>query len=186
MKTSTFRLAGVLAAALALSACSGLSGGSSDTDSLFGSSSYDELDGGLASGGVLNDGLDTFGIDPVELDRFQSEIGDRIRFATDSSSLDFVAMEVLRGQAAWLREHPMANAVIEGHADERGTRDYNLALGARRAAAVRNFLVAEGVSPDQLNSATYGKERPEAPCSDESCWSTNRRAVTVFATGPMG
>lgn len=122
-------------------------------------------------------------LDPSSIEYFRAEVGDRVFFAFDSSALDFEAQTVLRRQAEWLRANPGRQAVIEGHADERGTRDYNLALGARRAAAVRNFLVGEGVEADRLRSVTFGKERPEALCSNESCWSVNRRGVTVMTTG---
>lgn len=121
--------------------------------------------------------------DPSSIEYFQTEIGDRVLFATDSSSLSPEAQETLRAQARWLMANPARSAIVEGHADERGTREYNLALGARRAAAARNFLVAEGVEPGRLRSVTFGKERPEALCSSEACWSQNRRAVTVMA-GP--
>ncbi len=88
--------------------------------------------------------------------------------------------QTLRGQAGWLNQYPNYTILIEGHADERGTREYNLALGARRAANVRDFLVAQGVQTSRLRTITYGKERPVAVCNDISCWSQNRRAVTVL------
>lgn len=123
-------------------------------------------------------------LDPSSVAYFNAEVGDRVFFGTDRSTLDVEAQSTLRRQAAWLLDNPTRTAVIEGHADERGTREYNLALGARRASAVRNFLVAEGVPAGRLSSVTYGKERPEALCSAESCWSLNRRGVTVMTDGP--
>ena len=123
-----------------------------------------------------------FPVDSVEY--FRSEIGDVIYFATDSSVLDAEAQATLRRQAGWLMDHPARSAVIEGHADERGTREYNLALGARRASAVRNFLVAEGVPAGRLRAVTFGKERPVALCSEESCWRLNRRGVTAMVEAP--
>ncbi|HKK34958.1 MAG TPA: peptidoglycan-associated lipoprotein Pal [Paracoccaceae bacterium] len=122
--------------------------------------------------------------DPASVEYFRAEIGDTVYFATDSSLLTPDAQSTLTRQARWLTDNPVRTATIEGHADERGTREYNLALGARRASAVRNFLVAEGVQAGRLRSVTYGKERPVALCSDESCWRQNRRAVTVMADGP--
>jgi peptidoglycan-associated lipoprotein len=116
---------------------------------------------------------------------FNTVVGDRVLFALDSSALDGFAQDTLRRQAEWLRTNPGVSAMIEGHADERGTRDYNLALGARRANAAFQFLVGQGVEPTRLRTVTYGKERPEALCSDESCWSQNRRAVTVLAGAPI-
>ncbi|MFO7853983.1 MAG: peptidoglycan-associated lipoprotein Pal [Paracoccaceae bacterium] len=122
--------------------------------------------------------------DPASVEYFRAEIGDTVYFATDSSLLTPDAQSTLSRQARWLTDNAGRTATVEGHADERGTREYNLALGARRASAVRNFLVAEGVEAERLRSVTYGKERPVALCSDESCWRQNRRAVTVMADGP--
>ena len=107
-------------------------------------------------------------------------VGDRVFFATDQSSLDGSARATLRNQAQWLAQNSELRIVIEGHADERGTRDYNLALGARRANAVRDFLISEGVNSSRLQTISYGKERPVSLCSEESCWSKNRRAVATI------
>ncbi len=107
-------------------------------------------------------------------------VGDRVFFATDQSSLDGSARATLRNQAQWLAQNGELRIVIEGHADERGTRDYNLALGARRANAVRDFLISEGVNSSRLQTISYGKERPVSLCSEESCWSKNRRAVATI------
>jgi peptidoglycan-associated lipoprotein len=106
-------------------------------------------------------------------------------FGTDRHDLDAEAQATLRKQAEWLAANPNTSAVIEGHADERGTREYNLALGARRANSARTFLVGQGIDPGRLRTVSYGKERPVALCSDESCWSQNRRAVTVVAGAPV-
>ncbi len=106
-------------------------------------------------------------------------IGDRIFFDVDSSALSIEAEETLSEQVNWLRANSGYRVTIEGHADERGTREYNLALGARRAEAVRSFLIQNGVSATRLTTVSYGKERPELPCSFEQCWSQNRRAVTA-------
>ncbi|QDL92071.1 peptidoglycan-associated lipoprotein Pal [Paroceanicella profunda] len=124
-------------------------------------------------------------ISESSLQYFNTVVGDRVLFATDSSSVDSYAQETLTRQAEWLNQNPSVTATIEGHADERGTREYNLALGARRANAAYNFLVSRGVSASRLRTVSYGKERPEATCSNESCWSQNRRAVTVIAGAPM-
>jgi len=105
---------------------------------------------------------------------------DRVFFAYDSDELDNAARATLRGQAEFLNSYGYINVTIEGHADERGTREYNLALGDRRAVAVRNYLVALGVSPSRINIISYGKEKPVSFCSNESCWSQNRRGVVVF------
>ncbi|APH74823.1 peptidoglycan-associated lipoprotein Pal [Aquibium oceanicum] len=111
---------------------------------------------------------------------FTVNVGDRIFFDTDSSSIRADAQATLSRQAQWLNQYPNYAITIEGHADERGTREYNLALGARRAAATRDFLVARGVPATRLRTISYGKERPVAVCDNISCWSQNRRAVTVL------
>lgn len=105
---------------------------------------------------------------------------DRVFFATDQSTLDSSAMDTLGNQARWLKANSSVSVVIEGHADERGTRDYNLALGARRATAVRDALISMGVDGGQVSTISYGKERPVSLCSSENCWSKNRRGVTVL------
>jgi peptidoglycan-associated lipoprotein len=105
--------------------------------------------------------------------------GDRVFFETDSPELTAQSRATLDKQAAWLQRYASYPVLIEGHADERGTREYNLALGARRATTTRNYLVSKGVAASRLRTISYGKERPVAVCDDISCWSQNRRAVTV-------
>ena len=117
---------------------------------------------------------------PGSTQDFTVNVGDRIFFDTDSSVIRADAQGILGRQAQWLAQYKQYAIVIEGHADERGTREYNLALGARRAAATRDFLVARGVAAQRLKTISYGKERPVAVCDDISCWSQNRRAVTVL------
>ena len=116
---------------------------------------------------------------------FMVNVGDRIYFLVDQSTLTPEAQEVLRRQAAWLRQYPQVTIQVEGHADERGTREYNIALSARRATAAREFLVAQGIQAARLSTIAYGKERPVALCDAESCWSQNRRAVTVITGGAV-
>lgn len=123
--------------------------------------------------------------DPTSTAYFQQTVGDRVLFAVDQSSLSAEAQRVLDGQAAWLVTNFDYFAVIEGHADEQGTREYNIALGARRANAVRDYLVSRGVSADRLKFVSYGKERPIEVCSEEACYAKNRRAVTVIASGAL-
>ncbi len=114
---------------------------------------------------------------------FTVNVGDRIFFDTDSSSIRADAQATLTRQAQWLNQYPNYAITIEGHADERGTREYNLALGARRAAATKAYLAGQGVNAGRINTISYGKERPVAVCDDISCWSQNRRAVTALAGG---
>ena len=111
---------------------------------------------------------------------FTSTIGDRVLFAVDQSTLSPEARQILTGQATWLLDNRDFNIMIEGHADEQGTREYNLALGARRASAVQQFLIAQGVGPARIKTVTYGKERPIEICSEEACYAKNRRAVSVL------
>ncbi len=118
---------------------------------------------------------------PGSAQDFTVNIGDRIFFDTDSSSIRADAQQTLARQAQWLNKYGQYRIVIEGHADERGTREYNLALGARRAAATRDYLISRGVAGSRLKTISYGKERPVAVCDDISCWSQNRRAVTTLS-----
>lgn len=118
---------------------------------------------------------------PGSAQDFTVNIGDRIFFDTDSSSIRADAQQTLARQAQWLNKYSQYRIVIEGHADERGTREYNLALGARRAAATRDYLASQGVNAGRIKTISYGKERPVAVCDDISCWSQNRRAVTTLS-----
>lgn len=112
---------------------------------------------------------------------FTVNVGDRVFFETDSSILTAQAQATLGRQAQWLVRYSQHPITIEGHADERGTREYNLALGARRAEATKNYLVANGVPASRIRTISFGKERPVAVCNDISCWSQNRRAVTLLS-----
>ncbi|MEO1291880.1 MAG: peptidoglycan-associated lipoprotein Pal [Pseudomonadota bacterium] len=157
-----------LTAALALAGCSS----KSQDPSLGGS-------GAGAGAGAGATGVSTATVDPASVEFFQVNVGDRVFFRTDSSDLTGEARAVLDRQAEWLRLNPQPSIVIEGHADERGTREYNLALGARRANAVQQYLVSRGVPGRTLRTVTYGKERPVEVCSQDQCWARNRRAVTA-------
>ncbi|VAV92806.1 Tol-Pal system peptidoglycan-associated lipoprotein PAL [hydrothermal vent metagenome] len=116
---------------------------------------------------------------------FILNVGDRVHFIVNQSTLTPQAMDTLRKQAAWLAQYPNVTIQIEGHADERGTREYNIALSARRATAARQFLVSSGVQASRLSTIAYGKERPVALCDAENCWNQNRRAVTVITGGAI-
>ena len=111
---------------------------------------------------------------------FVVNVGDRVFFDTDSSELSEQARATLDKQAQWLNNYNRYAFTIEGHADERGTREYNIALGARRAETVRQYLTSRGIQAQRMHTISYGKERPVAVCNDISCWSQNRRAVTVL------
>jgi peptidoglycan-associated lipoprotein len=111
---------------------------------------------------------------------FATNVGDRVFFESDSTELSPTAQATLDKQARWLTQYARYSFTVEGHADERGTREYNFALGARRAEATKNYLVARGIPASRIRTISYGKERPVAVCNDISCWSQNRRAVTVL------
>lgn len=114
-----------------------------------------------------------------QADFVASVAADRIFFDTDAYDVDAEDQQVLRSQAAWLQRYPDVRVTIEGHCDERGTRDYNLALGERRANAAKNYLATLGIDPARISTISYGKEQPEATGSDEASWARNRRAVSV-------
>lgn len=111
---------------------------------------------------------------------FVVNVGDRVFFLEDQSDLTSQAQATLSKQAQWLRSYPRYSVTVEGHADERGTREYNIALGARRAQATRDYLTSQGIPGNRMRTISYGKERPVATCQDDSCYSQNRRAVTVL------
>ncbi|MBY0380821.1 MAG: peptidoglycan-associated lipoprotein Pal [Xanthobacteraceae bacterium] len=149
-----FKFAAVLAVALSMGACANKNGLGGD---------------GLAGAAA-----------PGSQQDFVVNVGDRVFFDSDQTDLSQQAINTLEKQAQWLRQYPRYTFTIEGHADERGTREYNIALGARRAQSVRNFLVSRGIEASRMRTISYGKERPVAVCNDISCWSQNRRAVTVL------
>jgi peptidoglycan-associated lipoprotein len=148
------KLAAVLAVALSMGACANKNLGA---------------DGGLAGAAS-----------PGSQQDFVVNVGDRVFFESDQTDLSPQAIATLDKQIQWLQSYPRYTFVIEGHADERGTREYNIALGARRAQSVRSYMVSHGINPGRLRTISYGKERPVAVCNDISCWSQNRRAVTVL------
>ncbi len=170
-RSRVLSLAAALCAALSVAACS------NDKDladaSGFGAS------GAGGAGGAYGAGAGT----PGSAQDFVVNIGDRVFFESDSTDLTPTATATLDKQAAWLQRYPRYTFLIEGHADERGTREYNFSLGARRAQAVNDYLAARGIASSRIRTVSYGKERPVAVCNDISCWSQNRRAVTVLDRG---
>jgi peptidoglycan-associated lipoprotein len=137
-------------------------------------------DASTAAGGGLGAGVPGAGsAAPGSQQDLAVNIGDRVFFGTDRYDLAPEAQATLQGQARWLNQYPNVTIIVEGHADERGTREYNLALGDRRANTVRDYLVALGVAPNRITTISYGKERPQVPGSNEQAWAQNRRAVTV-------
>ncbi|MFD1157142.1 peptidoglycan-associated lipoprotein Pal [Roseovarius aestuarii] len=144
---------------------------------------------GGANGGAGGAGSGAFepgsAQDPKSPLYFQQTVGDRVLFQVDQSTLTPQAQVTLDGQAQWLTSNPEFNATIEGHADEQGTREYNVALGARRSNSVQEYLVSRGVAPNRLKVVSFGKERPIEICSEEACYAKNRRAVTVVSVVPV-
>jgi peptidoglycan-associated lipoprotein len=132
-----------------------------------------------ASGGTTDTGTTQGAVTPGSPEDFQQNVGDRVFFDTDRYDLSGDAQSQLQKQAAWLQQYPAVTVTVEGHADERGTREYNLALGERRANAVANYLTALGIDAGRLSVISYGKERPDCSDSNESCWAQNRRGVTT-------
>lgn len=138
----------------------------------------------LQPDGALNGAAGKYGsATPGSQRDFTQNVGDLVYFSSDQSDLSPEAQQTLGKQAAWLKQYPQYTITIEGHADERGTREYNIALGARRATSVRNYLSQNGINAQRVRTISYGKERPVAVCNDISCWSQNRRAQTVLNSG---
>ncbi|CTQ49922.1 peptidoglycan-associated lipoprotein Pal [Jannaschia donghaensis] len=169
MKTTAI----LLIAAMSLTACGNRLGGA-------GAEGAVDLNAGGANAGGFVPGSAN---DPASAAYFKQTVGDRVLFAVDTSTLTPEGQTTLAGQARWLASNPGYTALVEGHADEQGTREYNLALGGRRANAARDYLISQGVAADRLRTISYGKERPLQVCSTEACYSQNRRAVTVLAAG---
>ena len=164
----------MIVAALSLAAC---------TDAgRFGKNDANAAAGAGAAGGIVPGSAN----DPASPLYFQQSVGDRVHFDVDQHTLSPESKVTLDGQAGWLSTNTEYNAVIEGHADEQGTREYNLALGARRANAVREYLMSRGLPASRMKTVSYGKERPIEVCSEEACYRQNRRAVTVLSAGLSG
>jgi peptidoglycan-associated lipoprotein len=150
-------LAAAVAAALTLAACA--------------SNPLNQDQAGIGGAGAAT---------PGSAQDFVVNVGDRVFFETDSTELTVQARGTLDKQAQWLQTYNRYSFTVEGHADERGTREYNVALGAKRSQTVREYLAARGIDTSRMRTISYGKERPVAVCNDISCWSQNRRAVTVL------
>jgi peptidoglycan-associated lipoprotein len=159
-RMASFKLAAICCCFLALAACS--------------KKNTPDLEAGTGGVGQARPGSEQ---------DFATNVGDRIYFIVDTSDLTPEGQEILTKQAQWLQQYSNVVVQVEGHSDERGTREYNIALSARRATATREFLIAQGINPKRISSIAYGKERPAALCDAEQCWTQNRRAVTVITGG---
>lgn len=168
-----FKKAAVMLLVLATAACT-------NPDRFGGGAGGNGTDGAGAGAGLGAGGVGSAS-DPASPLFFNQTIGDRVLFAVDTSTVTPAGKVILDGQAQWLLTNTDYRSVIEGHADEQGTREYNLALGFRRANAVREYLVSRGVPAGRLEVTSFGKERPIEICSQESCYAQNRRAVTVLS-----
>lgn len=157
------RYLGVLAAVMLLAACQSTSGTAEST----------KAEEATAASTMTRNEL------TQAADDLQKNVGDRVFFGFDRYDLTNEARSTLSRQVEWMRRYPNMTVTVEGHADERGTRDYNLALGERRANAVKNYMTAMGVSSTRVGTVSYGKERPAVMGSDEAAWAQNRRGVTV-------
>ena len=167
--TVSFKIVVALASVLALSACTKKSKTAAGLDSGLNSGLNGEQMAGSDVAGSQGD--------------LAHNVGDRVYFENDQTALTAEASDTLLKQANWLKKYDGVTIQVEGHADERGTREYNISLSARRATVVRAFLIAQGVESARISTIAYGKERPVKLCDAESCWSQNRRAVTVITGG---
>ena len=177
------KVVAVLCAGLAFAACArtpgeeGLAGLAGGGDSRYAAGQSGDGFGRSGLGGRPGRGA------PGSQEDFAQNVGDRVFFESDSSDLTPKSQATLDRQVAWLQRYDRGAFTVEGHADERGTREYNFALGARRAETAKQYLVARGIPASRIRTISYGKERPVAVCNDISCWSQNRRAVTVITGG---
>jgi peptidoglycan-associated lipoprotein len=166
-RSAGFRTAALMSCFLALAACS--------------KKNTPDLEAGPGGDGGLGAGARN--VQPGSQADFETNVGDRIYFLVDQTILTSEGRDILTRQAQWLQQYPNVTVQVEGHADERGTREYNISLSARRATNSRNFLISQGVKGGRISSIAYGKEKPAQLCDAEECWSQNRRAVTVITGG---
>ena len=168
-RSAGFKTVAILAVFLAVAACT--------------KKNKPDLDAGLNGDGLVGDGGGAGGAGPGTTQEFDTSIGNMVYFLVDQSSLTPEGRDTLTRQADWLKHYANVTIQVEGHADERGTREYNISLSARRATTSRNFLISQGVPGSRISSIAYGKEKPAALCDAEECWSQNRRTVTVITGG---
>jgi peptidoglycan-associated lipoprotein len=189
-----FKFLSLFAAALLLAACetgpdnqadTGASGQSQTSSQSTGGA--DDLTGGGSGSGAGTDGVSSenmSGPEPGTQEHLVVNVGDRVFFGFDEYQLSSEAQATVERLAAWLKQYPNRQVAIEGHADERGTREYNLALGARRANAVRDYLIVMGIDPNRVETVSFGEERPAVQGSNEDAWAQNRRAVFAIEGTP--
>ena len=161
-----------------LAACSTTPKDTADSSGSGSSSSSSDVSSS-EEGSITETSPETASITPGSQEDLIVNVGDRVFFNYDSSDLDSDAQELLQDQVAWLKQYSDVSVIVEGHCDERGTREYNLALGEKRAQSVKNYLISLGVSSDRISTISYGKERPAVVGSNDGAWAQNRRSVTV-------
>jgi len=150
-----------------------------DTADSSGSGSTSTSSDVSSSGETETESTESVSIEPGSQEDLIVNVGDRVFFNYDSAELDSDAQELLQDQVAWLKQYSNVSVIIEGHCDERGTREYNLALGEKRAQSVKNYLINLGISADRVSTISYGKERPAVVGSNDGAWAQNRRSVTI-------
>ena len=150
-----------------------------DTADSSGSGSTSTSSDVSSSGETETESTESVSIEPGSQEDLIVNVGDRVFFNYDSAELDTDAQELLQDQVAWLKQYSNVSVIIEGHCDERGTREYNLALGEKRAQSVKNYLINLGISADRVSTISYGKERPAVVGSNDGAWAQNRRSVTI-------
>ena len=176
------KLVGLFAVLILVAACETTPDQSSDTSGS-GDTTASSTDGTMTPAVVPEVIPQPMGPTPGTIDDFFVNVGDRVLFDLDKAVLTASGQRTLERQAAWLSQYPGVSILVEGHCDERGTREYNLALGDRRATSAKNYLVQLGVNPNRIETLSYGKERPEAIGQNEAAWSQNRRGVSVITSG---
>ena len=161
-----------------LAACSTTPKDTADSSGSGSSSSSSDVSSS-EEGNIIETSPDSSSIEPGSQDDLIVNVGDRVFFNYDSSELDADAQELLQDQVAWLKQYSNVSVIVEGHCDERGTREYNLALGEKRAQSVKNYLINLGISSNRISTISYGKERPAVVGSNDGAWAQNRRSVTI-------
>ena len=161
-----------------LAACSTTPKDTADSSGSGSSSSSSDVSSN-EEGTIIESSPESASITPGSQEDLIVNVGDRVFFNYDSSDLDSDAQELLQDQVAWLKQYSDTSVIVEGHCDERGTREYNLALGEKRAQSVKNYLISLGISSDRISTISYGKERPAVVGSNDGAWAQNRRSVTV-------
>lgn len=174
-----FKFLSLFAAALLLAACET----APDDQASTGGDGSQQVSSSTSGDGSGVSSQEMQGPEPGTQEHLVVNVGDRVFFGFDKSNLSNEAEGTVEGLAAWLKQYPSTTLTIEGHADERGTREYNLALGARRANAVRDYLIVLGIDPNRLETVSFGEERPAVQGSNEEAWAQNRRAVFVVDQG---